>query len=114
MFTDHETLKNFIQTKQLSRRQVRWAQKLQDYDFVILPIPGKQNQRADALTRREQDLPQSAQDERVRYMHRPLLDASQFKELTPDIPVLAPLDLPVPPLIERLREANRTDPSLRH
>ena len=111
VFSDHETLKTFTQSKQLTRRQVRWAQKLQEYNFVILPIPGKLNQRADALTRREQDLPQNADDERVIFMNRPLLDKAQFPESPPE-PVLAPLELPTSPLVERLRETNKNHPGL--
>lgn len=78
---------------------------------MILPIPGKTNQRADALSRRERDLPRSEQDERIRFMKQPLLDKSQFPEL-PEEPVLAPLELPTSPLVERLREANKDHPSL--
>ncbi|KAK0637673.1 Transposon Tf2-12 polyprotein [Lasiodiplodia hormozganensis] len=105
VFSDHETLKSFLQAKKLSRRQVRYALMLQDYNFEILPIPGKENLRADALSRREQDLPQSEEDERVLFMNRPLLNKSHF-------PLLAPLQLPVDPLVERLREANKNHPSL--
>ncbi|GME36878.1 hypothetical protein V502_10139 [Neofusicoccum parvum] len=53
VFTDHETLKTFITNKQLSRRQIRWAEELAEYNFKIIPITGKRNERADALSRRE-------------------------------------------------------------
>lgn len=111
VFTDHETLKTFTESKQLSRRQVRWAEKLQDYNFVILPVPGAQNQRADALSRREQDWPQSADDDRVMFMNRPLLSKEQFPEHTEPLS-LAPLELPAQPLVERLRNANQNAPEL--
>ena len=37
-------------TKELTRRQVQWAEKLSEFNFVIIPQPGKQNGKADALT----------------------------------------------------------------
>ena len=55
IMTDHNNLKYFMTTKELNRRQVRWAQFLADYNFVLEHRPGKLNVIADALSRREQD-----------------------------------------------------------
>jgi RNase H-like domain found in reverse transcriptase/Reverse transcriptase (RNA-dependent DNA polymerase)/Integrase zinc binding domain/Retroviral aspartyl protease len=52
IFTDHKNLLHFTTTKQLNRRQVRWAELLGQYKFKILYTPGKDNGRADALSRR--------------------------------------------------------------
>ncbi|KAK1914248.1 hypothetical protein P3342_007494 [Pyrenophora teres f. teres] len=49
----------------LSERQIRWAASLSRFNMEILYRPGKQNVRADALSRREQDLPEDAGDERL-------------------------------------------------
>jgi RNase H-like domain found in reverse transcriptase/Reverse transcriptase (RNA-dependent DNA polymerase)/Integrase zinc binding domain/Chromo (CHRromatin Organisation MOdifier) domain/Retroviral aspartyl protease len=50
--TDHAALR-FLQTQQiLSRRQARWSELLQQYDFEIVYRPGKTNVVADALSRR--------------------------------------------------------------
>lgn len=50
----------------------------------ILYRPGKQNIRADALSRREQDLPTGAEDERLqkRLMQILKLTTSHYKEWT--------------------------------
>jgi len=52
VYTDHKNLLTFTTTKELNRRQVRWAQELGEYKFKILYTPGKDNVRADALSRR--------------------------------------------------------------
>ena len=52
ILTDHKNLEYFVTTKQLNRRQVRWAQLLANYDFVVKYRPGAQNGKADALSRR--------------------------------------------------------------
>ncbi len=50
MLTDHNNLQRFIDTKNLSSRQVRWAQKLLKYHFRIDHWQGKANGTADALS----------------------------------------------------------------
>ena len=55
IITDHNNLKYFMTSKSLNRRQVRWAQMLADYNFVLFHRPGSLNQAADALSRRDQD-----------------------------------------------------------
>jgi len=52
VFSDHKNLTNFLTTKVLNRRQVRWAELLGQYRFRIVYTPGKENGRADALSRR--------------------------------------------------------------
>lgn len=52
IYTDHKNLLNFTTTKTLNRRQVRWAEELGQYKFRIHYTPGKENGRADALSRR--------------------------------------------------------------
>ena len=55
VLTDHNNLKYFMTSKELNRRQVRWAQFLSDYNFELVHRPGKDNVIADALSRRSQD-----------------------------------------------------------
>jgi transposase InsO family protein len=52
IYTDHKNLVHFTTTKVLNRRQVRWSEMLGQYKFKILYTPGKENGRADALSRR--------------------------------------------------------------
>ena len=52
ILTDHKNLLHFTTTKVLNRRQVRWSELLGQYKFKILYTPGKDNGRADALSRR--------------------------------------------------------------
>jgi transposase InsO family protein len=52
IFSDHKNLVNFTTTKTLNRRQVRWAELLGQHKFKIVYTPGKENGRADALSRR--------------------------------------------------------------
>ena len=52
IFSDHKNLVNFTTTKVLNRRQVRWSEMLGQYKFKIVYTPGKDNGRADALSRR--------------------------------------------------------------
>lgn len=52
VYTDHKNLVNFTTTKELNRRQVRWAEFLSEFNFKISYRPGNENGRADALSRR--------------------------------------------------------------
>ena len=60
-------------TKRLTRRQARWAEFLADYNFQITYRPGKDNQKADALTRRPGDRPEGPEDDRQKQMSRTIL-----------------------------------------
>ncbi len=51
IFTDHKSLEYFMHTKELTRCQARWAEKLADNNFKIRYQSGKSNGKADALTR---------------------------------------------------------------
>jgi len=65
VITDHKNLEYFMKPRMLNERQVRWSLVLGRYSMEILYRPGKQNIRADALSRREQDMPTDAKDERL-------------------------------------------------
>ena len=43
-------------TKQLTGRQARWAEALSKYYFMIMYRAGRQNAKADALTRRDDEV----------------------------------------------------------
>ena len=52
IYSDHKNLTYFTTTKELTRRQARWSELLGQYKFEIIYTPGKENGRADALSRR--------------------------------------------------------------
>jgi transposase InsO family protein len=56
VLSDHRSLEYFMTTKVLNSRQVRWAEDLACFNFRITYTPGKDNARADILSRREQDM----------------------------------------------------------
>lgn len=65
--SDHQSLEYFMTVRKLTERQLRWSLILSRYNFTIAHIPGRTNERADALSRREQDLPANAGDPRIQH-----------------------------------------------
>ena len=65
-------------TKKLIWRQVQWAEKLSEFNFVIIPRPGKQNGKADTLTQMAGSKPQNAQDEQEKFQQMTLLTPEKF------------------------------------
>ena len=61
VYTDHDTLRHFPNQPKLTRRQARWMELLQEYDFDFKYKQGKDNVVPDALSRRPdyQDSPQA-------------------------------------------------------
>ena len=103
VITDHKGLEYFMSTKELSRRQVRWSEKLADYNFKIKYRPGRTNERADALTRMPGSTPESQDDERVKYQQQTIL--------TPDRLVIAEIDEDGSEklIYQKVLDANRLD-----
>ncbi len=56
VYSDHRSLEYFMTTKLLTAKQVRWMEFLSDFNFQIIYTAGKNNQKADILSRREQDV----------------------------------------------------------
>ena len=52
VWTDHANLQYFKKPQKLNRRQARWLTELQEFHFTLHHIPGKQNSKADILSRR--------------------------------------------------------------
>ncbi|GJV19806.1 putative reverse transcriptase domain-containing protein [Tanacetum coccineum] len=57
VFTDHKSLQNILDQKELNMRQRRWLELLSDYDCEIRYHPEKENVVADALSRKERNKP---------------------------------------------------------
>ncbi|KAJ3568702.1 hypothetical protein NP233_g5537 [Leucocoprinus birnbaumii] len=86
VLTDHRTLECFQTQKHLSRRQARWMELLQQYDFEIVYVKGEDNAVADALSRTNFE---EASTEADAWKHCP---SDYIDEL--DIPVCAVLEAP--------------------
>ena len=68
-----------MQTKELTRRQARWAEKLAEYNFKIMYRTGKSNRKTDALTQIPNSIPTDKEDERLKHQHRALLSPECFQ-----------------------------------
>ncbi len=79
MFIDHQALTSLMKDKELSRHQMRWVQKLVDFNFKIMYRSGKQNIKVDALTRQVDSVSRSSEDERVRYQWITILTSNWMK-----------------------------------
>lgn len=73
ILTDHKNLEPFTTKRLLSERQVRWMEFLSQYNFILKHRPGCQAIIPDALSRREQDKPSDATDQRVVERERTVL-----------------------------------------
>jgi len=65
--TDHKNLKYFITVKKLTEWQMRWSLILLQYNFFILYLLSKQNERTDALLRQKQNVSMNLSDDRVQH-----------------------------------------------
>ena len=71
VLTDHSNLLTLSSKKVLNRRQARWCMELSEVNFQITYRPGKDNSRADALTRTQdpEDLPNGTLDTSQPILH---------------------------------------------
>jgi len=65
--TDHKNLKYFMTVKKLTEWQMRWSLILSQYNFFILYLLSKQNEKADALLRQKQNVSMNLSDNRVQH-----------------------------------------------
>jgi hypothetical protein len=102
--TDHKNLTFFTTTKELTRRQARWAETLSQFDFKIVHCKGTENGQADALSQRpdyelqgktvEPAILKQQEDGSLTYNHHTLA---------------ATIELQEDPLIQRIIEATKKD-----
>ena len=122
IFTDHKALEYFMTTKQLTGRQARWAEALASYHFIIMYRTGKQNAKADALTRRDNEIEQQDQlktEYRTQaFLSQDQVDPEVLQDLGIDIQevVLAPVTEEMfdesAELLDQLLKANKEARSL--
>ncbi len=79
MFIDHQALTSLMKDKELSRWQMRWVQKLADFNFKIMYWSDKQNIKIDALTRWVDVVLRSLKNERVCYQRITILTLNWMK-----------------------------------
>ncbi len=79
MFIDHQALISLMKDKKLSRRQMRWVQKLADFNFKIMYWSDKQNIKINALTCRADFMSRDLNDERIQYQRTTILTLNQMK-----------------------------------
>ncbi len=79
MFIDHQALISLMKDKKLSQWQMRWVQKLADFNFKIMYQSDKQNIKIDALTRWADFVPRDFDDERVWYQRTTILTLNWMK-----------------------------------
>ena len=103
VYTDHKNLLNFTTTKALNRRQVRWAELLGQYKFRIHYTPGKENGRADALSRRSDYI--NTKDSNERAILRQESDGS----LVPNQTIATAMRIEGPDMINRLVQSYDND-----
>ncbi len=65
--TDHKNLKYFMTVKKLTEWQMRWSLILSQYNFFILYLSDKQNEKADALLRQKQNVLINFSNDRVQH-----------------------------------------------
>ena len=83
ILTDHKNLEHFMKVRKLTERQVRWSLILSRYNFKLAFRPGRLAGKPDALSRREQDTPKDASDERLQHRVAQLLKPEVLPETQP-------------------------------
>lgn len=79
VLSDHKNLEWFMTTKDLNRRQARWAEFLSQFHFKITYRPGVQSTKPDSLTRRSQDLPDNENDPRLLHQQQIVLKSHNIE-----------------------------------
>ena len=64
MFTDHRNFEHFMTTKQLIRRQARWAKFYSKFNFKISYKPENEGKKLDVLIKQPQDISKGFNDSR--------------------------------------------------
>jgi hypothetical protein len=80
VLTDYKNLEYFTKPRMLNKRQIRWSILLGRYNITFQYRPGKLNERADALSRREQDLPANGKDACLKHRYQQLLKPTTAAE----------------------------------
>lgn len=79
VLSDQKNLEYLMTTKDLNRRQARWAEFLLKINFMITYRPGIQSTKPDSLTRRLQDLPFDKSDEMLQHQYQTIFKSHNLE-----------------------------------
>jgi len=71
VYTDHQNLQYFLTTKVWTHKQIRWAQRLFDFNFKIVYCPGTKEGKPDALSSRSEYRPEEGVTHREQQILQP-------------------------------------------
>lgn len=124
IITDHKNLQTFMTTKQLNQRQVRWAEFLSGFNFVITYRPGIKATVPDALSRLPGLKPKDASDERLQHRKQILIphnkiDPSILEQLLAEsreagdaeLVAVSELEPEITPLEDLIQDAYKSNPT---
>lgn len=112
IYTDHKGLEYFMQNQKLTPRQARYLNMLSEFNFQVMYQTGKQNSKADALTRMSDAKPTSPTDERVQNRCQTILTPDRlaicaFSGKDEESKIGGPTQI-----YERILDANKSDSDL--
>ena len=79
IFSDHKTLKTFITSKNLIRRQARWIKILFEYNFKIIYQFNSCNVKTNAFTRFSKSISKSENNARIKQQYQIILTPNRLK-----------------------------------
>jgi hypothetical protein len=77
---DYKSLKYFMITKKLNKRQTRWAKFLVEFDFKIVYQSEKKNDKANSLIKRFEDRSVDKSNDRNKHMHQIVLSSKKVDQ----------------------------------
>ena len=80
VYSDHKSLKYIFTQRDLSMRQRRWMEFLEDYDFTFHYHPGKENVVANALSRKSRGVLASIASQELRILETVGQFGLQYRE----------------------------------
>ncbi len=96
---NHKNLKYFMTVRKLTEQQMRWSLILLQYNFFILYLLSKQNEKADALLRQEQNVSMNLSDDRVQHCTTQMI-CSEMISKPIQTASMAVADISVPVLVQ--------------
>ncbi|QRV81672.1 Transposon Ty3-I Gag-Pol polyprotein [Ceratobasidium sp. AG-Ba] len=95
IYTDNKSLVHLMSQKNLSPRQARWLEVINEFDFDIIHIAGEENKVADALSRMYSDEPEGMVRAESEYLKEDEDSEERMQVSHIDYDVRAPLTCPL-------------------